>query len=137
VISSGRSLRKWRGCPALTAYIAVCAASIASSTEFIVSVKGTKPMLASIRRLPGACTSSEIASSSAWLTRSASGGLARGSSTANWSPPMRASRSVSRSRLVSAFATAINTRSPARWPCSSLTDRNPFRSSTTSTPPMP
>ena len=45
----------------------------------------------------------------------------RGISTANSSPPKRATMSLSRSRLRQHLRHADSTRSPARWPCSSLT----------------
>ncbi len=60
------------------------------------------------RASPSATTASP--SSSMW-----------GSSTANSSPPRRATRSVSRSRRVSARATAFSVSSPALWPWRSLT----------------
>ena len=69
------------------------------------------------------------------------GGLAgsppTGISTANSSPPNRATMSLSRSLWFSTTATAVSTRSPARWPNSSFTRLKSSRSSRSSAPSIP
>ena len=108
----------------LASYIAMSASTSSSSAvSFELASKGATPTLAVTvaRRPPQADGSSErIAVSRPSATRIASVASARSSSTANSSPPSRASTSVRRSRLRSAVPTLAIRSSPAEWPSESL-----------------
>ncbi len=118
-----------------TRYIAASAAS--SSPSAVSAAEGNVAMpIDAVNRLPAPRSAKnkyfEIRSRTRRATARAPSTSVSGSTSANSSPPNRATMSVSRALLRITAAASTRARLPSKWPCASLIRLNPSRSTNSS-----